>query len=244
MNCAPIILLNLSNIFSFSNDRELIKLSGVEYYSLPSMHIIYEKAISEDAGSCAQILIPQILNKKVEGLKVEIAYYLKNENKVIKEEKGIIFKVVTQNGNTILFIKDLFFLLESRFGLYFSDRCRANFCDDKCGLKEENYNFFGKISDIIDQIQVIDDNINFVNYSLFEFGKFVILSTAEEIKVVKVNRGVITLLTPPHKWEIGQVYKLVQGCNKTLEVCSKTYKNAVNFRGEPFMFSNFSSSMF
>lgn len=47
------------------------------------------------------------------------------------------------------------------------------------------------------------------------------------------DRRLATALPFPYKVSVGDEFEMVAGCNKTFTMCSKIYKNAVNFRGEP-----------
>ncbi|MDJ1305820.1 MAG: phage BR0599 family protein [Candidatus Midichloria sp.] len=43
----------------------------------------------------------------------------------------------------------------------------------------------------------------------------------------------------PFTIEQGDNIEITVGCSKTFKVCSEIYQNAVNFRGEPHIPSNF-----
>lgn len=244
MQETPILLLRLENLALCSCEKN-IEFENTVFISVPSMQMQLLQMDEQGGRREGVIKIPcSFFSRQIawEGKRIEVSYFQHGTRSLLNKQRGIISTILYNNNEVTLRFKNLFSILENKVGVYFSEKCRANFCDDKCGLERENFTISGKIDTISSGGYLYDKNLIISDFNTFYEGKVIFEKSGEEIGVVEAKDGYIFLLSLPLFWEQGENYKLVQGCDKTLSMCSQTYKNAINFRGEPFIFDNFPSS--
>jgi len=124
--------------------------------------------------------------------------------------------------------------LGSRVGLACSPSCRAQLGDAQCGVSLAAITTTGAVLGIGANTFAVS-----LGNSLLTFpqGKLTWTSGANnggEFEVKNYSLGELTLyLKPNFDIELGDTFTIVQGCDKTIDVCTNTYGNAPNFRGEP-----------
>jgi uncharacterized phage protein (TIGR02218 family) len=108
----------------------------------------------------------------------------------------------------------------------FSKTCRANFCDDKCQIIEEDYSN-------IYEIQKIDGNIVIVTSMDKENGYYnggVAIINDNKFQILHHTNNILSLSGTV----TSDIFiKLIAGCDKNFETCCDKFNNAINFRGEP-----------
>ena len=121
-----------------------------------------------------------------------------------------------------------------------SPTCRANFCGRGCGLSAVRFTH-RKI------LQEVDFDLNRVRFSEMSEAEYVdgIVrflggpQTGLPLTVLSANSSWLTLDQPLHsELKIGTPAEVREGCDHTVATCAGRFKNAVNFRGEPFLPGN------
>ena len=118
----------------------------------------------------------------------------------------------------------------------FSKTCRANFGDNECQVKIEDYNF---------ETEIVELSHNRIKCKeqpeqdeIFTLGKAILLGkNREDFFTTKItaHTGNLIEIEVPDKINLS-IYKkirLIPGCNKKYRTCCYSFNNAVNFRGEP-----------
>ena len=181
-----------------------------------------------------------IINGKLTNAYIEI--FLINtvnldSNKLIINQ-GYINNIKITNNKFVANIFSIQNKLNKKITHSFSQRCRAQFCDKKCTLQEDNYTFHGKITKIISHNIFYDSNRNEENF-YFNFGKITFLSGTNSglcFQIKNFTDNEIELILPyMNKLEIGDQYSIITGCDKYFSSCTTKFNNALNFRGEPYI---------
>jgi len=122
-----------------------------------------------------------------------------------------------------------------------SPSCRATFCDAACGLNRHRFEHLVRIDGAIDTIITLQGASPVADGDL-AYGQLRWLCGANTgiVHDISNNSGTSIELTsrPVLAVEPGDYALLIEGCNKTLEVCRGRFGNTVNFRGEPFLPGN------
>lgn len=126
--------------------------------------------------------------------------------------------------------------LNNTVGEVYSPLCRADFCDQRCGLNAEDFARKGSITMVLNEISFSDKNLNEED-GFFNYGSVQMMSGANsglKFNVKENHAGVLMLtLPPPHPLSAGDEYRIIAGCDKKFESCRDRFANAINFRGEP-----------
>lgn len=121
-------------------------------------------------------------------------------------------------------------------GKCYSTSCRAEFGDKFCKKIIEDFTFPGEISSVLSNNSFIDSSRNepdeyfskgiiiFLN-DQYQFSKYNVLSFYN--KTISIDSNL--------KLKKGDRYKIIVGCDKSLESCIIKFNNALNFRGEPYI---------
>lgn len=115
--------------------------------------------------------------------------------------------------------------------------CRANLGDARCGVNLIAYSIGSTVTSVSSNQIFTDTAITTAN--LYTHGKLTWTSGNNNGYSVEVksqtSSGVFTLKAPmPNIIQVGDVYSVYQGCDKTLSRCI-AFNNVLNFRGEPWL---------
>ena len=123
----------------------------------------------------------------------------------------------------------------------YSNWCRADFCDPKCGLKAADYTFAGTVTAINEDgsiaVDVQKDSYYF-NYGLLTFTSGKCMDCLYDIKDYTVMDGtarVLSFLPFDDEVQVGDIVSLLAGCDGNLDTCIQKFNNVANFRGEPYV---------
>lgn len=121
-----------------------------------------------------------------------------------------------------------------------SPTCRAEFCDTQCGQSAALFSHRAIVESVnldANSIQLnVTDPTNFIGGELrFLDGP----QTGLRFGIMTANGSSFILDKPlhPHTEQARSAY-LREGCDHTIETCHSRFRNAVNFRGEPFLPGN------
>ena len=160
-----------------------------------------------------------------------------NSDKLIINQ-GYINNIKITDNKFVANISSIQNKLNKKITYSFSQHCRAQFCDKKCALEEDNYTFHGMITKIISNNIFYDSKRNEENF-YFNFGKITFLSGINSGLCFQIKNFIdneIELISSHiYKLKIGDRYSIIAGCDKYFSSCTTKFGNALNFRGEPYI---------
>ena len=223
---------------NFCNSSGELKIDGATFSPLPSLTFVGQKT----DGIIVQFSADFENVERFQGKRIAIFYY-NHSSKKVNAKKMLVYKIFTLTSVISLECVSLEFLLSLGRASLFSLNCRCNFGDKNCKLDISQFSTKGMVEEFLEASnQIYDSNLKLENPEKFINGKikinnstFVVL-LVEDCKIKILNEiGV--------KFAKHDKYELISGCDKTLKTCKEVYKNSSNFRGEPFIFEKFSSSI-
>ncbi len=146
---------------------------------------------------------------------------------------------ITWNGTRFVAeIRGLTQALSQTIGELYSATCRAGLGDTRCKVDMASRTVTGTITQITSELIFTDISRNEPS-GTFTGGKLTFLTGRNENLSVEVkyyhNRQMILCLNFPFSLQIGDSYRLTQGCDKRFETCGSRFSNVLNFRGEPYV---------
>jgi uncharacterized phage protein (TIGR02218 family) len=181
-----------------------------------------------------------IINGKLDNVYIEIFLVSASDldgNKLIINQ-GYINNIKITDNKFVANISSIQNKLNKKITHSFSQRCRAQFCDKKCTLQEDNYTFHGEITALVSHNIFNDSKRNEENF-YFNFGKITFLSGTNSGLCFQIKNFIdnkIELILPrTNRLEIGDRYSIIAGCDKYFSSCINKFNNALNFRGEPYI---------
>jgi uncharacterized phage protein (TIGR02218 family) len=143
------------------------------------------------------------------------------------------------NGYFVAQVEGEMAKFDNTIGNVYSPLCRAQFCDQKCGISMQEVTKTSFVTKIINDYSFYgDDQLN-GEANLFTGGSLKFLSGGNKGAIIPVKNyynNIIELAFPPfNKVFIEDKFSIIQGCDKTFYTCSIKYRNAKNFRGEPHL---------
>ncbi|MGB4191014.1 MAG: DUF2163 domain-containing protein [Rickettsiales bacterium] len=123
-------------------------------------------------------------------------------------------------------------------GKCYSNSCRAEFADQFCKKNKADFSFSGAITEIITNNIFIDENRSEPN-DYFTKGVIKFLSGGGKDASYNIlafeNKKIILESAINLRIEIGDLYLITAGCDKSIMACINKFSNALNFRGEPYI---------
>jgi uncharacterized phage protein (TIGR02218 family) len=175
---------------------------------------------------------------RLDDAEVEVAIidYL-NPEKFQILKRGYIARITTEGKKFTAEIAGAESYLQTIITQSYSDRCRACFGDQRCGLDIDAFSEQGQVQGVSgDKVIVYQDVESRDNK--FAGGNLRFIDGSNHGLTYKVSSntdGVFTLSEPPYfPIEVGNRFVLSQDCDKSLEACRR-FGNVINFRGEPFI---------
>ncbi len=122
-----------------------------------------------------------------------------------------------------------------------SPGCRAAFCDAACGLNAARFTHHAKVAAVSANHLTLAQSLA-VPANALAFGQLRWLDGPNcglVSDIVENDASTITLLSSPaFPVAAGSRVRLIEGCDKSIAMCSGRFANAVNFRGEPYLPGN------
>jgi uncharacterized phage protein (TIGR02218 family) len=232
-----------------TNHRQNIEIEAEIYVSNPSLEIIYSDKTNNFEREKLLLKLSNFSRdlRVLQGKRIEVFYFNLQEKAKFQGQKMIISKVSSNEESFFFELASLSEIFGLRKMNYFSENCRASFGDAACKIELKDFMFEGKIDGFSkDFLEIYDADLEPENPGDFKYGKLVLEGFLnEELLIFKLESKRIVLLLESHvELKIGMKYKVFMGCDKTLKTCIERYQNAINFRGEPFIFEKFPSSSF
>lgn len=192
-------------------------------------------------------------------IQVFLVNYMKLDDEVIKLRRGWLGEVKLSKDSFVVEVRGMLQALASaNITEFYSNKCKADFCDERCKLKKDDYimrdivvieviskssirfkssriNTKGDnshLSKIEEQISESLVNVRIFNYGLLTFINGYNQGLSMEIKYCSGDT-IDLALSMPYQINEGDKFNMISGCDKSLKSCSEIYRNAINFRGEP-----------
>ena len=149
---------------------------------------------------------------------------------------GWLGEVTLQGGQFIAEMRGLTSRLQQVIGEVYTNSCRAQLGDARCGKNLVAYTIMGTVTAAGSSYSFTDSSISqpadYFTYGLVTFSSG--LNAGASMEVRDYRNGVFGLFLPmPRPIAVGDAYQVVAGCDKTFATCISKFNNAINFRGEP-----------
>ena len=171
-------------------------------------------------------------------IEIFLVNYLDPNMGKIMLKSGYMGQISLYNGKFTAEIKGISHKLMANATEIYSAGCRASLGDGFCKLKL--IPIIGEVTKVISNNSWIDNSLTQEN-SYFNYGKVRFVTGKNALKEVEVkefnNKEIVTILSLPYNIEIGDEYEITVGCDKKFSSCVGKFNNAVNFRGEPHIYS-------
>lgn len=162
--------------------------------------------------------------------------YTSPKSGMIHLQKGFIGEITVGSGYFIAEIQGITQKLSAIMGWIFSNKCKAAFCDKRCGLNAAKFTVKGSVSEVINATEIFDrdrkEKDGVFNNGVLKFFTGRNLGSVMTIRGFK-NSIISFYKPPPMKVYPGDEYEITEGCDKSFDTCSTRFNNAINFRGEP-----------
>ncbi len=241
------IILKDSRVFRFTEHDQDILMRGERYLGcgITDVNLIEKhvdkKSFSEISGVINKSFLSEkdILVGVLDDAELLIYYvdFVNSEQLSYLFKKQYINSVRCENGVFYANLSDLSHKLDAHVLESFSPKCRAMFCDEKCGLLSNDFTKEGIVKKVFNAFSFYDgerkeENHYYVNGTIEIFSN----NQRDKFLVERFEDGVVTFV-PSLFFELreGDVYKIIAGCDKRLRTCCDKFDNAINFRGEPFI---------
>lgn len=194
-------------------------------------------------------------------ISVFLVDYLHPNDAKLKLRTGWLGEIKLGANAFVAEVRGLLQAFNSQIGDVYSPRCRAQFCDKCCMLDARkftqcnlsvssvvngaSFSFYKQQNDEMDCDEESGNdakysavkNIVDMPYSSFCNGcvKFVTgMNAGITMEISYCDEHMLnTILAFPYKIQVGDIFEITCGCDKTFAMCCDVYHNAMNFRGEP-----------
>lgn len=204
--------------------------------------IVSSNELSQDNFTISGIIDGELITKRAIELGDFSNSYL--ELFVIKDniknilKTGWIGDIKYSNNKFTASVNSLSSKTNNLIGKCYSSGCRAEFANKQCKINKDNYSFDGKVTAIVDSNCFIDasrkEPDDYFTQGVLEFTSGKNRLRKYNVSYSQENKITIDSIIDQNI-QIGDEYKLIAGCNKSLHECINKFNNALNFRGEPFI---------
>lgn len=214
-------------------------------YFTPSS-IISSNELAQDNFSISGIIDNEIINEKDllsgEFSNSYLEIFLVDADDLLKSKitlkTGWLGEIKITNHNFIAEVKSLGSKTNNIIGRCYSSSCRAEFGDKNCKVNKDSYSYEGKITMLSEDNSFIDESREELN-DYFAAGMLTFIDGEykhNKYTVSVFKEGKISLDSAVNlKLNIGDRYKIMAGCDKSIDNCVDKFNNILNFRGEPFI---------
>lgn len=245
VTCIKIVATDLDNLYLTDYDQDIV-FENVMYRAITSFtpnSIINSNELAHDNFSISGVVDNiYITEEKIRKGSLSNAYLevftidlFRNATKNILK-KGWIGGVKYSNGSFVIDVNSIGHKTKNFIGNCYSYDCRAKFGDQFCKKKLSDYSFEGTVTLIKDSYSFLDENRNEPD-EYFSRGLIIFETGEYKNKTYNIRsfNNKIIILEHALNLRIGDKFKIIAGCDKTLDSCSKKFDNVLNFRGEPFI---------
>ena len=167
--------------------------------------------------------------------------WLDRQKAILVLRKGSLGQVTGRRDSFKAEVRGLLQCYQQKAIAMYSNWCRADFCDLKCGLKAADYTFAGTVTAMNEDgsiaVDVQKDSYYF-NYGLLTFTSGKCKDCLYDVKDYIVIEGiarVLPFLPFDDAVQVGDQISLLAGCDGNLATCIEKFNNVANFRGEPYV---------
>lgn len=234
--------------YTYTSHQENLYFEGKVYNALPGFTCgtISSKLLSGDNS----LTLDFVLTEEVEALftrlqdfprRLKVTYfyldYEKPDAGAISMRTGHLGHLNMTKGQISLEMLSLTDRLNQEIGELYSPDCRANLGDKRCQVDIMPLMIAGEVESIDGTLKVsFESDLGNGSYKSLQWINGENQGLTSEIKKIEKESGILTLFLPPFaRIAVGDKFKLVPGCDKTLRCCRENYGNTINFRGEPFI---------
>lgn len=152
--------------------------------------------------------------------------------------RGWLGEVSIKSSQFIAEVRGLSQKLSQNIVELYSPTCRAIFGDNRCKANKASYTFTGSVNTVTSR-QVFISNAMTQAAGYFSSGEVEWLTGANagrRMEIKEFSNKQFTLALPmPNAVAVGDTFKAVAGCDKTITTCATKFANGTNFRGEPYV---------
>jgi uncharacterized phage protein (TIGR02218 family) len=159
------------------------------------------------------------------------------QGKVV-ELRGWIGEVSIKGNQFVAEVRSITQKLQQNIGELYSPTCRAVLGDTRCKLDLMNYTLTSTVTNVTNrQTFTANEAINERGY--FAQGEVEWLTggnVGRRMEIKEFAKAQFTLSLPMmNDIRAGDKFKAIAGCDKAFSTCCNKFKNAINFRGEPYI---------
>jgi uncharacterized phage protein (TIGR02218 family) len=169
-------------------------------------------------------------------VEIAIVDYLNPEKFQILKH-GYIAKIITEGKKFTAEIAGAESYLQTIITQSYSDRCRACFGDQRCGVDIDAFSEQGQVQGVSGDKVFVYQNSSIID-NIYASGNLRFVDGSNHSLSYKISSnyaGVFALSDKPYfPIAVGDRFVLSQDCDKSLESCRR-FDNVINFRGEPFI---------
>ena len=244
------ITLQTGEIIGLTEHSQDLQINNTTYYSSNGFEHNNSDFTSNLSNSISEIIglidnntinINDIITGKFDNAKIEIFYIDTNDENFEKIHitTGNITSININDGKITFSINNILNVLDKTIGDIYSPLCRAQFCDQKCLLNINDYTFTSKITHVKSDTEFLYDissigvkDKNYFKYGIVIFTSGKNINQSMEIKQ-SFDNDIILNTKLNYSLTVGDTFKIIVGCDKTISSCINKFNNAINFRGEP-----------
>ena len=149
---------------------------------------------------------------------------------------GKLGQISIDNGKFVAEIRGLAQYLQNQVGELYQVTCRAYFGDARCKIDTTDYTFPGTVEDVSNNRIILCSTIgkpaSYFKNGIIKFTSGLSKDLKFEVKD-NTDKTIEFQLPANYVIEKGDTFEVTAGCDKSIGTCANTFKNALNFRGEP-----------
>lgn len=174
-------------------------------------------------------------------IRIFVCDYENTENRFTLRE-GMVGKITTGKTAFKAEIRGLMDAYQQQSGKIYQRKCRAHLGDAECKCNITQDIIQGNVTAIREDGSIftnVSREDDFFTYGVMTFLSGLNKGASYEIEQSFARNGQIYFFSSPvHEVVVGDMFRLVPGCNGEPSTCKKRFHNFVNFRGEPYIPGN------
>jgi uncharacterized phage protein (TIGR02218 family) len=150
---------------------------------------------------------------------------------------GTIGEVRIAGDRFVVELRGLTSALQTSIGEVYSASCRASFGDSRCKVLLSTLEVAGAVTAVNTRLDIATTLTQEDGY--FTYGRIEWLTgnnVGQMLEIKGFVSSVVSMVLPPlNDVVVGDTFKIVPGCDRTLDTCVSRWDNVLNFRGEPYV---------
>jgi len=158
-----------------------------------------------------------------------------------------------QDNHYVTEFNSLSQVLQQTVGELYSTHCRAQLGDKRCGIQLAQLTYEGVVAEVHANLPNqfmaagFDQADQYFQYGMVTWQQGSNAGLSMEIQSFQAVKqqdateeesycSIFQLVQPmPYAIQVGDIFSMIPGCDKSLTMCKARFNNVVNFRGEPFI---------